>query len=65
MVTMRDQNLHAIQIYLTIDQKREFKKACRIRQTTMSAELRRFIRAYINTPFIDDRVYYAPVKTSV
>ena len=58
-------NTHkSIQIYLTPGQKEEFKKACRLRQTTMSHELRRFIRAYANTPFIEDRVYYAPVKTN-
>ena len=56
--------LDSIQIYLSKTQKQEFKKMCKLRQSTMAAELRRFIRAYINTPWHDDRVYYAPVKTS-
>jgi hypothetical protein len=61
---MCDENTASIQIYLTPSQKKLFKKACKDRQSTMAHELRRFIRAYINTPFQDDRVYYAPVKTS-
>ena len=59
---MRDINPTFLQISLTHESKKEFKKACKDRQTTMSFELRRFIRAYINTPYQDDRVYYAPVK---
>jgi hypothetical protein len=58
------QDLDSIQIYLPISQKLEFKKSCKLRQTTMSSELRRFIRAYVNTPFVDDRIYYAPVKSN-
>lgn len=57
-------DLDSIQIYLTPEQKLEFKKACKKRQSTMSAELRKFIRAYVNTPFVEERVYYQPVKTN-
>lgn len=59
----RKEELVSIQIYLPDDEKDRFKKACRIRQASMSFELRRFIRAYANTPYIDDRVYYAPLKS--
>ena len=57
-------DLESIQLYLTKSQKREFKKACRQRQTTMSFELRRFIRAYISSPYVEERLYYAPIKSS-
>jgi len=61
---MREKNPAYIQIELSFELKELFKKSCKDRQTTMTFELRRFMRAYVNTPFIEDRVYYAPVKTN-
>lgn len=61
---MSASDLESIQIYLTHDQKEQFQKACKNRHSTMSAELRKFIRAYVNTPWIEERVYYQPVKTN-
>lgn len=61
---MRRQDQVTIHFFLTREEKHSFKKACFQRNVTMSHELRRFMRAFVNTPFIEDRVYYAPVKTS-
>lgn len=48
-----------IQIYLPDVDKEAFKRACFLCDTTMSRELRRFIREYSNNPPIPEREYRA------
>lgn len=45
---MRMAKPRLVQIYLDADLKREFKKACWLNDTTMSQQLRRMIRRYVN-----------------
>ncbi len=61
---MREKNPAYLQIELSYELKESFKKSCKDRGSSMSFELRRFMRAYVNTPFIEDRVYYAPFKSN-
>jgi hypothetical protein len=51
-------NPRAIQIYLPDVDKEAFKHACFLCDTTMSRELRRFIREYSQNPPIPNRLYY-------
>lgn len=51
-------NPRPIQIYIPAEDKEAFKRACFLCDTTMSRELRRFIRQYANNPPIPKRDYY-------
>ncbi len=46
-----------LQIAITKEEKRQFKKLCFQADTTMSREVRKFIRGFIDNPPVTDRLY--------
>jgi hypothetical protein len=48
-----------LQFYLAKQEKDDFRKVCFQRDTTMSREIRRMIREYVNAEYIESRLYYA------
>jgi hypothetical protein len=55
----------ALQFYASRQEKEAFKRACFVSDTTMSRELRRFIRQFAASPPGDDRLYHQPVADSL
>lgn len=51
----------ALQFYASREEKEAFKRACFMSDTTMSRELRKFIRHFAAHPPKNDRAYYQPV----
>ena len=54
-----------IQFNTTKQEKRDFKKLCSKADTTMSRELRRFVRGFIDNPPTSDRLYYSDFRRDI
>lgn len=52
----------AIQFYVDRSEKEAFKRACFISDTSMSRELRRFMRQFSANPPGDPRIYHQPAQ---
>lgn len=61
MLIPSDQHPVCVQFYVSRAEKRAFQQACRLSDTTMSREFRRFMRWFVQNPPGDDRSYYQPV----
>ena len=57
---MKISNPVLLQLYLPKEEKEAFVKLCFQSDTTMSREVRRFVREFIANPPTVDRLYYLP-----
>lgn len=55
------ENPVCVQFYLAKEEKELFKRVCRIRDTTMSREIRRMVMDYSREDYKIGRLYYAQV----